>query len=67
MATAGRISGIVIQALRWLGRDHGDDRVVPILRCRRSEADKRQLQQDLRFAPTWVGDVVRRVATSSVQ
>jgi hypothetical protein len=67
MATAGRISGTVIQALRWLGRDHVDDQVVSILRRRLSDADKRQLQQDLRYAPTWVGDVMRRVATSSVK
>lgn len=67
MATAGRMSGTVIQALRWLGRDHVDDRVVATLRRRLSDADKRQFQQDLRYAPTWVGDVMRRVATSSVR
>jgi hypothetical protein len=42
MATAGRISGTVIQALRWLGRDHVDE-VVSTLRRRLSDADKRQL------------------------
>jgi hypothetical protein len=62
MATAGRISGTVIQALRWLGRDHVDDRTVATLRRRLSEADKRQLQHDLRYAPTWVADVLRVVA-----
>lgn len=67
MATAGRISGTVIQALRWLGRDHVDDKVVNTLRRRLSDADKRQLQQDLRYAPTWVADVMRRVATPSVK
>lgn len=67
MATAGRISGTVIQALRWLGRDHVDDQVVSTLRRRLSDADKRRLQQDLRYAPTWVGDVIRRVANPSVK
>ena len=67
MATAGRISGTVIQALRWLGRDNVDDKVVSTLRRRLSDADKRQLQQDLRYAPTWVGDVMRQVATPSVK
>jgi hypothetical protein len=67
MATAGRISGTVIQALRWLGRDHVDDKVVSTLRRRLSDADKLQLQQDLRYAPTWVGAVMRRVATPSVK
>jgi hypothetical protein len=67
MATAGRISGTVIQALRWLGRDHVDDQAVSTLRRRLSDADKRQLQQDLRYAPAWVGDVMRRVATPSAK
>ncbi len=67
MATAGRISGTVIQALRWLGRDHVDDKVVATLRRRLSGADKRQLQQDLRYAPTWVGDVLRQIATAAVE
>ena len=61
------LSGSVIQALRWLRREHVDDKVVSTLRRRLSEADKRQLQQDLRYAPTWVGDVMRRVATPSVK
>ncbi len=67
MATAGRISGTVIQALRWLGRDQVDERTVATLRRRLSDADKRQLQQDLRYAPAWVADIMRRVAAASVQ
>jgi hypothetical protein len=61
MAAAGRISGTVIQAPRWLGRDQIDDRVVATLRRRLSDADKRQLRQDLRYAPAWVADVVRGI------
>ena len=55
------------KALRWLGRDHGDDRLVATLRRRLSDADKRQLLQDLRYAPTWVADILRSVAAPSVQ
>jgi hypothetical protein len=67
MATAGRICGTVIQALRWLGQDHVDDRVVATLRRRLPDADKRQLQQDLRYAPAWVADVMRRIAAPPLQ
>jgi hypothetical protein len=62
MASAGRVSGTVIQALRWLGRPHVDDRVVAALRGRLSDRDKKQLRADLRHAPAWVADVIRRVA-----
>jgi len=62
MATAGRISGTVIQALRWLGRRGLNDRAVDTLRQRLTDDDRRQLLADLRFAPAWIADVVRRVA-----
>lgn len=61
MATAGRTSGLVIQALRYLGQRHVDDRVVSILRLRLSDADKRQLLKDIRFAPVWIGNIMRVV------
>jgi hypothetical protein len=62
MATAGRTSGTVIQALRWLGRRHVDDRVVEVLARRLSPDDRRRLLDDIRFAPAWIGGVMRRVA-----
>ncbi len=64
MATRGRLSGTVIQALRWLGRHNVDDKVVSILQRRLSRRDKRNLLKDIRYAPVWVGEVMRRVAES---
>jgi len=62
MATAGRISGLVIQALRHLGRQHVDDDVIAQL-DRRLDADARkQLLKDIRYAPTWIADIMRRLA-----
>ena len=65
MATAGRMSGTVIQALRWLGKQNVDDRTVKTLRRRLSAVDKQQLVEDIRYAPAWVADVIRSVAQSS--
>ncbi len=62
MAARGRLSRTVIQALRWLGRHNVDDKVVSILQRRLSQRDKRDLRQDIRYAPVWVGEVMRRVA-----
>ena len=62
MATAGRISGTVIQALRWLGRDHIDPATIATLRRRLSDDDKKQLLQDLRYAPAWIAGIMRQVA-----
>jgi hypothetical protein len=62
MATAGRISGTVIQALRWLGRRHVDEHIVTKLRRTLSDKDKQQLLKDLRYAPAWVANIMREVA-----
>jgi hypothetical protein len=62
MAPAGRISGTVIQALRWLGRRQIDDNTVAVLRRHLNAQDRKQLLKDLRFAPAWVADIMRRVA-----
>ncbi|SRR3989339_819473 len=62
MVTAGRISGTVIQALRWLGQTHVDDKVVASLQRKLSKRDKQQLLDDIRFAPAWIGEILRRVA-----
>jgi hypothetical protein len=59
MATAGRKSGTVIQALRYLGQRHTDDRVVTTLARQLSPIDRAQLLKDLRYAPAWIADLLR--------
>lgn len=61
MATAGKVSGLVIQALRYLGQNNVDDKTVEILKKRLSSDDKRQLISDLRFAPVWIGVIFRKL------
>ena len=62
MATAGRISGTVIQALRWLGQRNVNHNTVVALRRRLSDGDKQQLLKDLRYAPAWIAEIMRKVA-----
>lgn len=64
MVTAGRVSGLVIQSLRWLGQRHVDDSVVRILCNRLGTGDKKQMLKDLKYAPAWIAAVMRRVAQS---
>ena len=61
MATAGRVSGLVIQALRHLGQDHVDDNIIEMLKKRLSRDDKRQLINNLRYAPVWIGTIFRQL------
>ena len=61
MATAGRISGLVIQALRYLKQGNIDSTVVAKLKRRLSDADKNMLMNDIRYAPAWIGDIFRKI------
>jgi hypothetical protein len=62
MGTAGKTSGLVIQALRHLGKEHVNEDVIKTLSRKLSIADKRQLLKDLQFAPVWVGVHLRKIA-----
>jgi hypothetical protein len=59
MATAGRISGTIIQALRHLGQDQVDDQVLAVLRRRITDADHAAIRKDLVHAPAWIADILR--------
>ena len=61
MATAGRVSGLVIQALRYMKQENIDDRIIKKLKGKLSDEDKKQLVSDLRYAPAWIEKVVRKL------
>ena len=61
MATAGRTSGLVIQALRHIGQRYVDDAVMNALKNRLTDDDKNQLQKDLRYAPAWITNIMRNI------
>jgi hypothetical protein len=65
MATAGKISGLVIQALRYLGKTHVNDNTVKRLDRRLSPRDRRQLLKDVAYAPAWIADIMRRLGVQS--
>jgi hypothetical protein len=62
MATTGRITGTVIQALRWLGERQVGNRAMSILRKRLDAKDKMQLLKDIHYAPIWIAQIIRGIA-----
>ena len=65
MATAGRISGTIIQALRHLGQDQVDDQVLAILRRNLANSDRSTILKDLMHAPAWIAEILRRLTEPS--
>ncbi len=61
MTTAGRISGLVIQALRYIGSDRLTPIHVRTLQRKLSAADKLRLRKDLIHAPAWMHKPLRQV------
>ncbi len=62
MATAGKISGLIIQALRHIGKEHVDDHVLEQLDRRLDEEARSQLKKDIRYAPAWIADIFRTLS-----
>lgn len=65
MATAGRLSGLVIQALRYLGRSRVDDKIMRRLKQKLSDKETSSLLRDVPYAPAWIGDILRHLANKS--
>jgi hypothetical protein len=63
MATARRKSGTIIQALRHLGQDQVDDNVIATLQRQITAADRSVIRKDLRYAPAWIADILRRLSS----
>ena len=62
MATAGKVSGLVIQALRHLGRKNVDQQVIAQLGHWLDDDAHKQLVKDIRYAPAWIADMIRSLA-----
>lgn len=62
MATAGRKSGTIIQALRHIGQRNVDEKTLAILARNLSAEDRAQLIKDLPYAPSWIAELMRRLA-----
>ena len=62
MATAGRLSGLLIQALSFLGKEHVTSAVVEHLRRTLPLRERQELPRDLKFASTWMHPVFHALA-----
>ena len=62
MATAGRKSGTIIQALRHIGQRNINDKTLAIIKRQLTPQDQAQLLKDLRHAPGWVSEIMRKLA-----
>ncbi len=62
MAAAGRLSGLVIQALRELGKEHVTAKTVQHLKRTLPIEKRRELVKDIRLGPAWMHPIFRELA-----
>ena len=61
MATAGKASGTVIQALHYIGRENVGANVMSKIKETLSDEDKKVLKKDVDAAPDWMRPVILEV------
>ncbi|MBA3888765.1 MAG: hypothetical protein H0X67_24010 [Acidobacteria bacterium] len=62
MAAAGRLSGLVIQAFRHLGKDHITPQRIAHLRRTLPVQKRHELAKDISVAPAWMHPILRDLA-----
>ena len=62
MAAAGRLSGLLIQAMRHLGKEHVTPERITHLKRTLPAAKRRALLKDLKLAPAWMQPIFHDLA-----
>lgn len=62
MAAAGRFSGLVIQAFRYLGEEHITPARIEHLKRTAPPEERKRLLKDLPLAPSWMHPMFRQLA-----
>jgi hypothetical protein len=65
LAAKGKISGLVIQALRSIGREQTSDKEITIILNHLAKEDPVCLEHDIRLAPQWIRLIMRKALTST--
>lgn len=61
MAVAGTTSGLVFEAIKFIGEKKVDDKTISILRNKLSPKDRSKILTDLKFAPIWMRPIIKKI------
>ncbi len=62
MKTAGTITGLVLQSLRYLGKDNVTEEIIKKLKLRLTADDRRRLKLDRQYVPVWIRKIIETLA-----
>jgi hypothetical protein len=59
MKTAGKISGLIIQALRHLKKENFTEEMIEIIQKKLNSEDRKRLKLDAKYAPAWISRIIK--------
>jgi hypothetical protein len=62
MAVAGSTSGLVFEAIKFIGSSKINDKLISVLRKKLSPKDRSRLATDLKFAPISIRPILKKIA-----
>lgn len=60
MMSAGTIAGLIIQALKYLGKEHVSIKALKNLKKKLSDEDRRIIKRDVHVAPDWISKIIKK-------
>lgn len=65
LSAIGKISGLVIQALKEIGKDHVTEGEIQIILNHLRKEEPNRLMHDIRLAPEWIRIIMRKALNST--
>lgn len=62
MAGAGQITGLFIQALKYIGRNRFTEQHLKILKQRLKPEQKKKLKRNVKMAPAWIATIIHKLS-----
>ena len=56
------VSGLVVQALRYFGKDRADDEIIAHLKQKLSRNEKKEILENIHYSTEWIYEVVQKIA-----
>lgn len=59
MATAGSITGLIIQTFKYIGKEHINNKHLGHIKQRLNEKDINHLRRNAHLAPIWIAKIIK--------
>jgi len=62
MIGAGTKAGLILHALRQIGKEHVSDEMIKKIKSQLEPEDLKSIEKQMRFAPAWIAKIMRQLA-----